>query len=78
MEDILIESLIYSAGIFNENLPNVSVTVPRLRLTTPILAYITGSPVDSDKTVREEHIFVLTVVNKRQIMVRCNDFIIQN
>ena len=67
-----------SAGIFNEKLPEVSATVPQFRLITPILAYTTGSLVDSDKIVRGWHIFMFAVARMRQIMVRSNDFIIQN
>lgn len=51
-EEMRMESLINSAGIFSEKCPDVSVTVPRLRLMTPTPAYTMGSRVDCEMTVR--------------------------
>ncbi len=48
------ESFMYSIGTLNEKWPKESVRVPRFLLITPTLAYMTGSPVASDMTVRAE------------------------
>lgn len=76
-DDILTESLIYSAGIVNVNRPSESETVPILRLITPMLAYRMGSPSALDMTVRLMPGMVMAHnVRKQQILYIIGDFMI--